>query len=85
MKCRYLCPIFMRDDPGYAEMVSVLNDIKDIDGYAELRDGVINLTSTTKASAAQFSEYLAKIERFCHGLGIVLRTDPGLYRLALGK
>jgi hypothetical protein len=86
MKYRYLCPIFIRDDLGYSEMVTVLNDIKDIDGYEQLRDGIINLTSTTKCSVEQFSEYLGKIERFCYDRGIKLRTDSGsLYELAMGK
>ena len=84
-KYRYLCPIFIRDDPGYAEMVEVLNDIKDIDGYEQLRDGIINLTSTTKCSVEQFSEYLGKIEKYCHDRGIALRTDVNLYQLAMGK
>jgi len=86
MKYRYLCPIFIRDDPGYSEMVTVLNDIKDIDGYEQLRDGIINLTSTTKCSVEQFSEYLGKIEKYCHERGISLRTDSGsLYQLAMGE
>lgn len=85
MKHRYLCPIFIRDYPGYAEMVEVLNDIKDIDGYEQLRDGIINLTSTTKCSVEQFSEYLGKIEKYCHDRGVLLRTDSNLYQLAMGK
>jgi hypothetical protein len=84
-KHRYLCPIFMRDDIGYSEMVTVLNDIKDLDGYEQLRDGIINLTSTTKCSVDQFSEYLGKIEKYCHERGIALRTDGNLYLLAMGK
>jgi hypothetical protein len=85
MKHRYLCPIFIRDDAGYSEMIAVLHDIKDIDGYDQLRDGVVNLTSTTKCSVGQFSEYLGKIERFCHVRGIALRTDSSLYAQAMGK
>jgi hypothetical protein len=84
-KHRYLCPIFIRDDINYAEMITVLHDIKDIDGYELLRDGIINLTSTTKCSVGQFSEYLGKIERFCHERGISLRTDDFLYNLTMGK
>ena len=84
-KHRYLCQIFIRDDPGYSEMITVLHDIKDIDGYNELRGGIINLTSTTKCNVEQFSEYLGKIERFCHERGISLRTDARLYHLAMGR
>jgi hypothetical protein len=84
MKYRYLCPIFIRDDVGYAEMIQVVHDLKDLDEYDKLRDGIINLTSTTKCSVEQFSEYLGKIERFCHDRGIVLRTDSNLYRFAMG-
>lgn len=84
MKHRYLCPIFIRDDINYAEMITVLHDIKDIDGYEQLRDGVINLTSTTKCSVEQFTEYLTKIERFCHDRGILLRTDPQILKIAMG-
>jgi len=85
MKHRYLCPIFIRDDLSYSEMVEVLNDINDIDGYEQLRDGIINLTSTTKCSVEQFSEYLGKIQRYCHERGIFLRTDSELYQRAMGK
>jgi hypothetical protein len=85
MKYRYLWPIFIRDDIGYAGMIEVLHDIKDIDGYDKLRDGIIDLTSTTRCGVEQFSEYLGRIERFCHDRGIALRTDGNLYRLAMGK
>ena len=86
MKHRFLCPIFIRDDPSYSEMIKVLHDCKDLDGYLELRDGIINLTSTTKCTVEQFSEYLGKIEKYCHARGIKLRTDEGsLYELAMGK
>jgi hypothetical protein len=84
MKYRYLCPIYIRDDIGYAEMIKVLHDIKDLDGYMQLRDGIIGLTSTTKCSVEQFSEYLGKIEKYCHDRGIMLRTDSRLYSLAMG-
>jgi hypothetical protein len=84
LKHRLLCPIFIRDDIGYSEMIKVLHDVKDLDGYLELRDGIINLTSTTKCSVGQFSEYLGKIEKYCHDRGIMLRTDSGLYSLAMG-
>ena len=85
-KHRFLCSIFIRDDQYYAEMIQVLHEIKDIDGYEALRDGVINLTSTTKCTVEQFSEYLGKIEKYCHQRGIKLRTDNGsLYELAMGK
>jgi hypothetical protein len=85
MKHRYLCPIYIRDVPGYAEMVSALHGTKDLDGYVALRNGVVDLTSTTKASVAQFSEYLGKIEKFCHYRGIELRTDSALYKQAMGE
>ena len=85
LKYRFLCPIFIRDESSYAEMIQVLHDVKDIDGYEALRDGVINLTSTTKCTVEQFSEYLGKIEKYCHQRGIKLRTDDFLYQQAMGK
>ena len=83
MKHRYLCPIYIRDDPGYSEMIKVLHDVKDLGGYCALRKGVIDLTSTTKASVSQFSEFLGCIERFCHERGIWLRTDSQMYKSAM--
>ena len=84
MKAEFLVDIYTRDDPGYAEMMLTVRDLKDVDGHQAIVDGIIALTSTAQASVAQFSEYLACIERWAHSRGISLRTDSGIYLAACG-
>ena len=45
-------------------------------------NGVVSLTTTTRASVEQFSEYLTYIDRFCVREGIHLPADPSLEELA---
>jgi hypothetical protein len=55
------------------------------DTYQNLFDGVVNITTTTKATVQQFRLYLEQIERYAHENGVVLRTDNDFYRLSLGN
>jgi hypothetical protein len=83
----YLTRIYERDDLGYATMMNTLRKLYK-DGYKDdaqyLRNEIIKMTSTTTANVKQFTEYLNEIERFAHGVGIILRTDPKVYQLAYG-
>jgi hypothetical protein len=87
LKFDYLVKIYIRDDKEYALMFSALEIVlKEIGKsvYENLRDGIIKETSTTRATVAQFSEYLKCVEQFAHGHGVVLRTDPKVYKLIFG-
>lgn len=88
-KEKSLLNIYIRDQTkNYAELMSSLYEVKvecDDDVYFNMREFIIDNTSTTDASVAQFAEYLTDIERFCHSVGIQLRTDSDMYRQAMGK
>ena len=88
MKKRLLVAIYERDSQDYAELVQSVRAVRDAGLKAEAErifNHVVSETSTTRASVAQFREYLDKIERQCHALGISLRTDAGLYALAMNQ
>lgn len=79
-KERFLCHIFIRDDPGYAEMAMAIRTVRESDraSYTALRREVIRLTSSTKCSVAQMREYLDSIHRHATTeLGVRL-TEPEL-------
>ncbi|MFA5996657.1 MAG: recombination protein NinB [Candidatus Paceibacterota bacterium] len=88
-KEKSLLNIYIRDQTkNYAELMAALYEVKiecDSDVYGNMREFIINNTSTTDANLSQFSEYLADIERFCYSAGIQLRTDSDIYRQAMGK
>ncbi len=86
MKKRFLVPIFERDDEGYALMLVSLRKVysQGLKAEAEaLFKHIVKETSTTQASAQQFTEYLNEIHRFCGVNGIWLRTDQRLWDLAM--
>lgn len=64
---RFLVPIFIRDDSGYAEMVDAV-----LAADSGLIRQVVRLTSTTQCSVQQFSEYLEEIKHNAFDLGIRL-------------
>lgn len=66
-KERFLLPIFIRDDSGYAEMVGAV-----LAADSGLMRQVVKLTSTTQCSVKQFGEYLDEIKHNACGLGIRL-------------
>lgn len=87
LKKRFLVPIYERDDTGYAATLVALRNVYKNGMKAEceaLLKHVVNETSTTNAKIKQFTEYLNDIERYFHALGISLRTDPEIYRAAMG-
>lgn len=87
LKRKFLMPIFERDDAGYAAMLVTMRKLykSGFKGESEeLIKFIVDKTSTTDASIKQFTEYLNDIERHLHSLGISLRTDPEIYRTAMG-
>jgi len=84
MKEKYLCKIFERDDQSYAELMQTLRELykHDQQQAMKLRNGVLDLTSTTQASVKQFSELLTCMDRFCGSEGIQLPAEPGLEEMA---
>ncbi|MGZ4968016.1 MAG: recombination protein NinB [Methylobacter sp.] len=88
-KEKSLLNIFLKDEAKiYARLLGALYQIK-VDFGQEAYDlqyeFIIDKLSTTEANVAQFAEYLTDIERFCHSVGIQLRTDSDMYRQAMGK
>ncbi|MFU8927543.1 recombination protein NinB [Acinetobacter puyangensis] len=78
-KRQFLISIFNRDDPEFAEMCAAIKALKEneIAEYQAIADQVIKLTSTTKASVKQMTEYLELIDAFClkHGVKLVTPED----------
>jgi len=75
MKGRFLCNIYERDNPDYAEMLNTLRTIYREgmrDEALSLNKKVIALTSTTTATVKQMSEYMAAIEHHAASLAIRL-------------
>jgi hypothetical protein len=64
MKEEYLMPIFVRDDPGYAELyyLAKSNDM----AKAKLKE----LTSTNNANIKQMSEYMEKLKYLAWDMGV---------------
>lgn len=70
-KQEFLVPIFVRDDPGYAEMYVAVECTPEPQRTA-LRREVVKLTSTTKANVAQMREFIDSILQQAAELGIRL-------------
>jgi len=83
-KEKFLCNIFIRDDPGYAEMALAIKAVRATSEahYKALKREVVKLTSTTKCSVKQMSEYLNAIKEHATfgGLRINL-TEPSMQGL----
>lgn len=79
-KRRFLLRIFYRDDSEYAQMCDALRALEkaDIGRYKAIAPEVIKLTSTTKATTKQMTEYLDDIYRFCYVQGLLLETPADL-------
>lgn len=73
-KRRFLLRIYYTADSQFAEMCDSIKQIKDMDlaQYDSISKQVINLTSTTKASVEQMTEYLKQIERFAYTQNVML-------------
>jgi hypothetical protein len=74
-KEKWLVTIYERDDPEYAEMLQSLRAVYRQGMRTEalaLRKRIVALTSTTTATVAQMSEYMASVEHFAAETGIRL-------------
>lgn len=87
MKERFLRPILMREDEGYAEMVEALERVKTLDNaaYQTLNNKVNELTSIRGLEKHLMTEYLNDIEAASLGAGIPLTHPDDLYHAALGR
>lgn len=72
-KRRFLVPILIRDDSGFAEMVQAVNAVEKAQ-QEPLKRQIVRLVSTTGLNTKQFTEYLNEIEAHANGLGIILPT-----------
>lgn len=82
LKRRILSKIFIRDEPGYGEMIIAVKRVKKEGFFREakvLGRHVIRMTSTTAASVKQFAEYLTEIERDCISKNIILPHPEDRY------
>ena len=86
MKRKFLINIYERDSEEFGLLVNSIRDVyrsglKKQSG--DMMDFIVKETSTVDATVKQFSEYLESIERYAHGLGIALKTDPEIYQEAM--
>jgi hypothetical protein len=87
LKKKFLVPIYERDDLGYAGMIAAVRTVHSAGMKSEaasLAAQILELTSTTKASSDQFTEYLNDIDRDDMGKGIVLPRPEDRHREAMG-
>lgn len=86
-KERFLCHIYERDNPDYAEMMQSLRNIWRQGLKTEsvgLCRKIVALTSTTTATVAQMAELLACIEHDAASLNIRLPHPDDQYYEAMG-
>lgn len=80
-KQAFLSRIYMRDDVGqYRKTFEAVITLRDIDhpAYKQIKDGLIELMSTTDATVDQFTEYLNDIHAYCNSKGCWLHTPDDL-------
>lgn len=61
-KHKYAANIFIRDSESYAAMVQTVRKLKGQQGYQELKDWIIDATSTVDFNVKQMSEYMESVE-----------------------
>lgn len=77
----FLSRIYMRDDVGqYRKTFEAVITLRDINhpAYKQIKDGLVELMSTTDASVSQFTEYLNDIHAYCLSKGCYLHTPDDL-------
>ena len=87
MKRKFLVQIYERDCEKYAKTIHAIRNIYKKgykDEFEKIIDHVADKTSTREGTIKQIAEYLSCVERYCHERGITLRTDPEMYKLAVG-
>ena len=87
-KGQILVHIYERDNPEYAEMIETVRGIHrdgKIKQAKQLHKAIVKLTSTTRATVEQFTEYLNDIEKDAISKGIKLEHPEDRYNLAMGR
>jgi hypothetical protein len=94
MKRMFLMPMY---EETYDDIAELLETIREVwrqgmkQKAQDLVDFILGKTTpeaiitTKRATVEQFTEYLTHVEQFCHGHGVLLRTDNEFYQLAMGK
>lgn len=79
-KRRFLLRIFYVEDIGFAQMCDSIKSLKELDlaQYESISRQVVAITSTTKASTEQMTEYLNQINRFAYAQNIMLPIPSDL-------
>jgi len=79
-KRRFLIAIYRRDDAGFAAMCDSIAKLKtsEPEEHRAIGEQVIKLTSITKATKQQMTQYLDEIFRFCAAQGVSLRVPDDL-------
>jgi hypothetical protein len=79
-KEKFLCNIFIRDDPDYAGMAMAIRNVKkhDYAEYAALKKKVVKMTSTKDCSMKQMSEYLGCVHRHATVVLGIRLTEPSM-------
>ena len=83
-KKKYVHPILLRDDPGYAEMWVSIRAV-DPEHRQALRQGVLKLIHTSDLKVKQFAEMLNEFERDWRMQGVNLTRPDDLYWEAMGN
>lgn len=79
-KRRFLLRIYYTADSQFAEMCDSIKQLEQLDlaKYQSISKQVIAMTSTTKASVEQMTEYLNQISRFAYSQNILLPVPDDL-------
>ena len=86
-KKTYLLPIYERDDIEYAKAVNAVRELHKkgfVEDAKSIASQIINLTSTTRATVKQMTEYIKDIERDAISKGIPLPAKDERYNTAMG-
>lgn len=87
-KERYAVPIFIRDDEGYATMVQAVKSVRRQGMNQEannMKQKIVELTSTTDFSIKQMAEYMHDIEVYATEIGAEISFPEDLYQESLGR
>jgi hypothetical protein len=82
LKRGFLVRIYERDNPEYGEMLKAVRSVHLAGMKAEakhLADQIVDLTSTTRATVEQFTEYLNDIEKDSLGKYVLPRPEDRYY------
>lgn len=87
-KEKLLLPIYCRDKPDYNELIESVRKVWRTGEKVmacQMKDAIVDLTSTRDADVDQFSEYLDDMDKFCLSNQIYLSRPEDMYREAMNK